>query len=378
MKIAGIICEYNPFHTGHAAHIAATRSQIGTCGAVICVMSPNFVQRGEIAILPKHIRAEAALRGGADLVIELPTEFATAGAERFARAGVELLAALNLPVTLSFASECGDVQALEAVAEALSSEAVNAAISLELKAGVSYARARERAVRAILGEGAGVLREPNNILGIEYIKAIKRLNLSDFEPFTVQRFGVSHDGGEGGGYASASRIREILRGGGSAEEYLPCPISSPVSDPSRLEAAFLYRFRTMTDYEFEALPDSGEGLWRRFRDCARSGKSVSEVIEAVKTKRYAHARIRRLALHSLLGITAEMQAKPPAYLRVLGFTKRGAEVLHEAKKHAALPIITKPADYKSALAFEARCTDIFRLALDSAAGSEWTTNPILI
>ncbi|MBQ6757341.1 MAG: nucleotidyltransferase family protein [Oscillospiraceae bacterium] len=378
MKIAGIICEYNPFHTGHAAHIAATRLQIGTDGAVVCVMSPNFVQRGEAAILPKHVRAEMALRGGADLVLELPTELATAGAERFARAGVELLSALGLPITLSFASECGDLEAMQEISDFLLSDAVHAAIALELKAGISYASARERAVRAVLRERADILKAPNNILGIEYLKAVSTLEKPNITPYTIKRLGVEHDGGEGGGYASASRIRELLRAGEDASAFLPCPVDAPISDPSKLEVAFLYRFRTMTDAEFEALPDSGEGLWRRFRDCARAGGSVSEVIEAVKTKRYAHARIRRLALHSLLGITAGMQAKPPAYLRVLGFTRRGAEVLHEAKKTAALPIITKPASSREALAFEAKCTDIYRLALDSAAGTEWTTNPILI
>ena len=209
MVVAGVIAEYNPFHAGHALHIRETRRLLGDC-AVAAVMSGNFVQRGDCAVLDKWTRARAALEGGADLVLELPTVWAASSAESFARGAAELLAAAGAATHLSFGSECGDVEALQQVAACLDSEAYQAGLRRFLDEGMPFAACRQAAARAILGRDlAGLLSQPNNNLGVEYIRALNALN-SQIRPVTVLRAGAPHDGGNHPEYPSASYLREKI------------------------------------------------------------------------------------------------------------------------------------------------------------------------
>lgn len=373
MRTVGIVAEYNPFHAGHAYHIAETRRVVGEC-AVMAVMSGSFVQRGDCAIADKWTRARAALEGGADLVLELPTVWAVSSAERFAGGAVELLAAAGVTDFLSFGSECGGADRLRQVAACLDSPDYRAELRRFLDQGLPFAVCRQAAVTELLGEeAASLLSRPNNNLGVEYIRALNALN-SGIQPVTVPRVGAGHDGGDHGEYPSASHIRgEMLAG------------RLPADNPASLrfaERAVLARLRAMTISDFEALPDSGEGLAVRLYDAARQAVTLDELYDLAKTKRYAHARIRRMVLWAALGLRESDRPEHPPYLRVLGFNGRGREVLREMKERAALPIITKPTHGKDIplLELEARCTDFYALCREKVApcGAEWSTSPIIL
>ena len=218
MRTAGIISEYNPFHRGHAWQIGELRRRLGAETAVVCAMSGSFVQRGDFAVMRTHARAEAAVRGGADLVLELPLPWAIASAEGFAAGGVGVLAATGAVDTLVFGSECGDTETLKAVAAALESESFAAYLRQGLQEGVSFAAAREAAARKLLGEKAAVLAQPNDILGVEYCKALLRQH-SALVPLALPRRGAAHDApldAAPGRYASASALRALVRAGGAA------------------------------------------------------------------------------------------------------------------------------------------------------------------
>ena len=373
MAVAGIIAEYNPFHAGHALHIRETRRLLGDC-AVAVVMSGHFVQRGDCAVLDKWTRARAALEGGADLVLELPTVWAASSAESFARGAVELLAASGVVTHLSFGSEGGDVEALQQVAACLDSGAYQAGLRRFLDEGLPFAACRQAAVREMLGRDlAGLLSQPNNNLGVEYIRALNALD-SQIRPVTVLRAGAGHDGGEHPRYPSASFVREkILAGELDAEN----PASLKYG-----ERGVLALLRAMDEEDFAALPDCGEGLSNRILRAVRQGRTLEEVYSLSKTKRYAHARIRRAALWGALGLRACDRPGHPAYLRVLGASGRGRELLREMKDRAALPVLTKPAHGKGVplLELEARCTDFYQLCRKAPGpcGLEWTTNPVML
>ncbi len=373
MVVAGVIAEYNPFHAGHALHIRETRRLLGDC-AVAAVMSGNFVQRGDCAVLDKWTRARAALEGGADLVLELPTVWAASSAESFARGAAELLAAAGAATHLSFGSECGDVEALQQVAACLDSEAYQAGLRRFLDEGMPFAACRQAAARAILGRDlAGLLSQPNNNLGVEYIRALNALN-SQIRPVTVLRAGAPHDGGNHPEYPSASYLREkIFEGELSADN----PASLKFGERGALAV-----LRAMDEGDFAALPDCGEGLSNRIFRAVRQGRTLEEVYDLAKTKRYAHARIRRAVLWGALGLRACDRPAHPPCLRVLGANGRGREVLREMKGRAALPILTKPAHGKGIplLELEARCTDFYQLCRETPGpcGLEWTASPVML
>ncbi len=396
MRAAGIICEYNPFHRGHAWHLAETKARTGA-EAVVCVMSGAFVQRGEAAILREQARAEAAVKSGADLVLALPVPWAAASAGRFAMGGVSVLDRLAICDWLSFGSECGDAAALARVAEALEQEETQAQIRLALETGCSYAAAQQIALEKLNISGAALLQNPNNTLGIEYIRAIRALN-ADLTPIAVPRLGEHDSIHTGEGFASASHIRGLLQRSESVDAHLPAAMAEilrreresgfgPVN-PAALEQGMLYRLRTMTDAEYEALPDGGEGLWQRLAGYGRREATLEAVLDGAKTKRYAHARLRRMVLAAFLGIPAGMQDRLPPYTRVLAMNDTGAKLLAQCRKTAKIPILTKPAAGKAftdfaaeVLALEARAADLWALALPDAekrsGGMFWKTSPIL-
>ena len=266
MRTAGIISEYNPFHRGHAWQIGELRRRLGAETAVVCAMSGSFVQRGDFAVMRTHARAEAAVRGGADLVLELPLPWAIASAEGFAAGGVGVLAATGAVDTLVFGSECGDTETLKAVAAALESKSFAAYLRQGLQEGVSFAAAREAAARKLLGEKAAVLAQPNDTLGVEYCKAIAR-QAAALMPLALPRRGVGHDGGAAEGFASASRIRELLINGACADEFLTpesaaicareCAAGRAPVTMANAERAILARLRAMREEDFAPFDGGG-------------------------------------------------------------------------------------------------------------------------
>lgn len=396
MKTAGIICEYNPFHAGHAWQIAEIRRTLGEDTAVVCAMSGNFVQRGDFAILRKHVRAEAAVRGGADLVLELPTPWATASAECFARGGVEVLSGTGVVDTLCFGSECAKIEKLLRLAQLLTSDDFANALRTELDKGISFAAARELAAEKMLGDDAGILRGSNDILGVEYCKALQGKNIV---PLALARMGVGHDAGEENGFASASYIREKLTANQQSDDYLTSDMAqlyaqeraagrAPVTMRTA-ERAMLARLRSMSEDEIAKYDEGNEGLFHRLYDAGRTAASMEDLLTSAKTKRYAYARLRRMVLRMYLGITPDETKKEIPYLRVLACNERGRMLLKQMKKTATLPILTKSADVRllseaaqHLFAIEARATDLYTLAYpdltQAVGGSEWTTNPVIL
>lgn len=357
MKIAGVIAEYNPLHSGHVYQLEKTRENGAT--HIVAAMSGSFVQRGEVAIFDKWTRAKAALSGGVDLVVEIPAVFAVSSANRFARAGVFILHELGADM-LSFGSECGDVEALKKAATATACVELDSKMATLLGSGISY----PRAIYEMIKEGfssdiAEIVKSPNNILAIEYINAIKGI-VPSMVPFAVKRAFTLHDSDVAiDEFASASYIRELILRGRDYSRYMPktayeaclSGISKGYSPVlmSRLEGAILYRLRTMSKGEFAAISDVSEGLENRLFEAAQNSTTLEEFYMEVKTKRYTLARIRRIAMSALLGITATDCEGLPQYIRVLAANKKGIEILKMAKGKSNIIISPKAADLRDTL-----------------------------
>ena len=394
--VAGIIAEYNPFHLGHARQLSALRHILGEDCGVVAAMSGNFVQRGECAVAEKHARAEAAVRCGVDLVLELPTAYAAATAEVFARGGVGLLAASGIVTHLCFGSEEGELAPLLELARCLEREDFAALLRENLAEGMGFAAARQRAAEAIAGGAAGCLAQPNANLGVEYLRALDRLG-GGMMPLTIRRTGAGHDSTEEGECPSASLIRGRLRRGEPWTAMVPpasagvlCRELSAGRAPASLalaERAILSALRRMDEAELRPYDGGGEGLYRRFYRAVHRGAALEEVLALAKTRRYSHARLRRLALAAWLGLPAEPE--PLCCLRVLAANSRGRALLREMKETAALPVVTRPAGGKRSspeirrlLEAEERYTDLFALCCPVLSaltpGSEMTTNPVIL
>ena len=397
MLTIGIVAEYAPFHNGHALHIRRSRELAGEDSCVVCVMSGQFIQRGEPAVFDKHSRAEAALRCGADLVLELPLPFALASAERFAYGAVALLDSLGCVDYLSFGSESGELDELLETAELLARPELDAAMRRTLREGMSFAAARQQAAEALSGRPLELLRAPNNILALEYLKALRRLR-SPIRPMTIRRVGAGHDAGEAkAGLPSASMLREKLRAGADIAPFVPPAAHAvyrreleagrgPVSILS-LETAILARLRRMQAADFAALPDATEGLDRRLMHYAHTCATLQGLYDSVKTRRYAMARIKRMVLAAFLGMTAETCPARPPYARVLAVGERGMAVLKTASERIA--VLTKPAGIRrldaqaqALFALEALATDLYALAYPDAGsrigGAEWRRSPFIL
>lgn len=399
MKIAGIVAEYNPFHTGHAYQIEQTRACLGEESAVIAVMSGNWVQQADCAIADKWTRTRLALTGGADLVLELPTVWACSTAESFARGAVSVIQACGVVDTLSFGSECGDIEGLKRVADCLDGPEYDQRVGELINNGATFAVCRQQAVEELIGIELGrLLSRPNNNLGVEYIRALKALN-SKTEPMTVLREGAAHNStGQTAQFVSATQIRMELAEGDwdAAQRYLPEGGRTLLeghtvaqSGLEQVERAILSRLRTMTAQDWERLPDCGaaEGLPRRLERAGKSCVSVDDFFEQAKTKRYTRARLSRLVLWAFLGLSEADIPEQPPYIRVLGFNERGREVLRRMKERAVLPVLTKPAHARELdeagrrlFELEARCTDLYDLCFETvpAPGREWNTDPVIL
>ena len=349
----GIVAEFNPFHNGHK-YLIDTIKNNGE-NTVTVVMSESFVQRGECACASPYARTKMALMCGADLVLSLPVPYATASAERFAFGGLSVLGGLGCVDALAFGAETNNAENLKKCADILVSGELSKALEKHLSEGVSFPVARQRAVEEISGkEIAEILSSPNNILGVEYIKAINKLGLNmGINPIT--RKGVEHDSEEAkGDFCSASAIRERLDKNESFKDFLPEESRKILEEEiknqkapanyKRLEAAIFYKLRSMSAEDFKKLPDVSEGLEYRLCDAVKTALSLDEILEKVKTKRYTHSRIRRIVVCAFLGISKEDASAPVPFIRVLGFNEKGAKILKKAKETAILPIVTKSSE----------------------------------
>lgn len=331
----GIICEFNPLHKGHIHLINSVK---GEKNGIICAMSGNFVQRGEFAVFDKFERARAAIDAGADLVIEIPSVCSTLSAQGFAKAGVDILEATGICNALAFGAECDDTDELKRIAALIKEN--DSLIKAELEKGVSYPKARQNII------SSPVLDGPNNILAIEYISQTK------LDTVAIKRIGAGHDSNDAA--FSSSEIRKHL----SPDE---------ISSLKNCEKAVLYKLRTMKEEDFLNIDDVSEGLENRIVSAVKTAKSLDELYDIIKTKRYTHSRIRRIILRAYLGITKDIP-KSPQYIRVLAFNGKGREMLSKMKKSASLPVITKYSDAKAngeeiqkLFEFESGLTDIYNL-----------------
>ena len=333
MKTVGIVAEYNPFHAGHRKQFDRIRAEFGRETAIVCAMSGNFVQRGAPAVLDKTLRAKAAVACGADLVAELPTTVSLSSAEGFAAGGVGILS--KLCDTLCFGAETGETASLMETARALLSEDFSPLLCRELDSGKSFPAARAEALTQ-MGLSGEILRRPNDILAVEYCKAILARN-SPMVPFPIRRDGDYHDQAPHRENPSATAVRRLMLEGGAWDSFVPESAraifeNAPLHSLAAGERAVLARLRTMTDGEFEALPYSGEGLWRKFMHASRREATLENILTAVKSKRYTRTRLDRMMMCAYLGITAETLSAPAPYVRVLAFNEKGRAVLSAVKK----------------------------------------------
>lgn len=399
MEIVGVVAEYNPFHRGHAFHLAETRRLIGEDAAVVCVLSGDFVQRGEAAAFSKYARAEAACRCGADLAVELPLPWALSSAEGFARGAVSLLGALGCSA-LSFGSEAGETGPLEEIARELIDPRMQGRIreKLQADATLSYAAARQRAVADRLdGERAKLLETSNNILAVEYLKALYDLRL-EMRPLTVRREGSAHDG-SGGTLKSARELRQRLYAGKAIGQDVPeaalciyereTRLGRALPDRQILETAMLSRLRALREEDYVNLSDAGDGLGLRLCRAARTEPTLDLVLSAAATRRYALSRLRRMLCCAAVGVTSADAAGLPPYARVLAATERGCGVLRRAEEGARVPIVSKPAavkglsdDCRRLFELGARSHDLWALALPAVeerrGGGDWRSSPVIL
>ena len=393
MNIYGVVAEYNPFHCGHKYHTDMMRND--GCDAVVAVMGGCYTQRGGFSIMPRREKTLAALYGGCDLVLALPVTSTVAPAQLFSRGGIGILGALGCVKKISFGSECGDISILKQCAAASSDCRIDELIAGELSAGCTYPAARQAAVKAVCGCAASeALSNPNDTLAVEYISAAAQLAPNaDF--LCVKRRGAGHNSGENDIYCSASRIREDICAGIDVSNTVPASVNKIIKEcradgrllcgSERADAALMYALRRMTQEAFARLPDISEGLENRIYNAVRSGKSVDEILNTAKTKRFTMARLRRILMYAYLGITDEMRTQPQQYVHVLGFNEKGREALTEIKKTCALPIVTgfaeaKALGSKAAAQFELECRaeDLYSLLLPNptACGSLMTDSVV--
>ncbi|MBR2877363.1 MAG: nucleotidyltransferase family protein [Clostridia bacterium] len=390
----GIVTEFNPFHNGHK-YLVDTLKQ--SCNdTVTAVMSGNFVQRGEPACMSVGRRAEMALNSGVDLLLSLPVPYVVSSAEKFAFSGVFVLDALNCLDSIAFGSECNSEEKIERCAELLLSKEFNEKVSEIVNTGISFPSAREQAVLGLYGEElAEVLRTPNDILGVEYVKALLTLK-SDMKFKTVRRTGAQHDSSEGTeNVRSASMLRSALKDIASLERFIPENSFSVLKktaeegkllDFEKFELSLLTKLRSMSSDDFRNVPDVSEGLEYRIYEAVRNSVSYKELLEKIKTKRYTLSRIRRILINSYLGITNNVVANNVPYIRVLGFNEKGAKLLREIKKNCSLPVITRSADIKNLcgegeriLKLESDSRDLYSLLLKNPdiCGKELTDKIII-
>ena len=362
MKTVGIICEYNPFHLGHARQFRLIRDLFGEDTQIVCVMSGNYVQRGMPAMWDKSTRAITALYSGADLILELPITGVLQSAEGFAHTGAEILSRLGCVDILCFGAECGNADILMHMAKQMDAPEFLQTLKEKLNEGLPYAAARQIALQ----DKENLLHSPNNILGLEYCRAILQLQ-SNLMPIAVTRNGDYHASSADHNEPSATAVRNLFPNG-SWERYVPecvAPVvnSAPWYDISFGERALLARLRGLADSEWETCAHSSEGLWSKAMQAARSETTYSSILDTVKSKRYPRTRIQRLLLCAYLGISSQDLLQKIPYVRVLAAGDRGRELLRSAKKQGDLPLVNAgqtPLD-QNYYRMECRASDLYTL-----------------
>lgn len=353
MKIAAIIAEYNPFHSGHKYQIDTIRRDLGEDTAVIAIMSGNYTQRGEVAFADKRTRAKAAVLCGANLVLELPFPYSCSSADIFARSGVHIANSLGVVDYLSFGSESGDINHIEEAAMLMSSDEYSTAFaSIKSDSTLGYAKISELAYKSISDDDFTFT--PNNILAVEYIKALKSAK-SDITPHTVKRLGAGYSDSElaGAPHQSASAIRESYD---SLKCYIPdearaCFQAATASGDmpcniDRISAAFLSYFR-LSSAAPEDIQDAGYGIYWRLKNSSLEATTFSSLISLSETKKYTNARIRRAALNCFFGVTSSDVKQMPRFTQVLAMDKTGMQILKALRKKSSISVLTKPSNYKN-------------------------------
>ncbi len=378
MKISAVICEYNPFHNGHAYQIKKMREN--GVSHVVCIMSGNFTQRGEAALFPKAIRARAALLGGADLIVELPLAYALSTADSFAFGGVDLADAMGCVNSLSFGAECPDISLLCETANLLKSEDFKETVLKHLSEGITFAAARQRAVLDMGCEKhSELLSHPNNILAISYLS---HLSGRDILPEVIVRKGASHhsksaeDGTASAGYIRNHCFDEEI------EELVPKSAFSLYKEafskghyfrPNECaDKMILSKLRSMTPLDLKLLPDLSEGIEHRLYKAVRQAITLEELYTLIKSKRYTMARVRRLVMAAYLGLSAGEAYTAVRHCNIIGMNERGAEVLSLINKNGKLIASHSPKRLKELLPecsdkIDRDCmsTDLYNLMLKS-------------
>ncbi len=343
MKVAGIISEYNPFHNGHLYHIEETKKNTG-CDCTVAVMSGNFVMRGETALYNKFIRAKSAVLGGVDLVLELSVPYALSSSEYFSFAGVSVLDSLNVLDCISFGSEEGDISSLARIADCLLEPTTIEKIKENQKQGVPVFSAISK---EFSDKDKNVLEKPNNILAINYIKALKRLN-SKIAPYTVKRKNVGYNESKiKENFASATGIREMLKNGEDIKELIPelsynlIKEEKPVFEES-IDDIITYLLRIKNPEDLLKYADVNEGIENLIIKTALREFGIKDIAMGVKSKRYTYTRIKRILYNILLDIDKSEREIKPQFARVLAFNEKGKDLLSQIKKKSDIPVFTNP------------------------------------
>ena len=376
MSVTGIIAEFNPLHNGHK-YLINTAKQNGS--HVIVVLSSDFVQRGDCAVYSKEIRTKSALMCGADLVIELPTIWSMAGAEKFALGGISLLKSTNVVDSITFGSQNENFAIFYDIASFLNSDEYTTEIKQRLSENKTFATIREDILKEKFNIKNNLLKDGNNILAIEYIRACLNLEFNAKINF-VKRIGTTHDSADTvDNFSSASYIREHLKTNkfSNISKYIPSELlslylNSDMADLSRIHSAILFKLRSMMEEDFKTLPDISEGIENRFYKAVKTAENFEELLQNLKTKRYTLSRIRRLVLNAALGISANNSPALPPYIRVLGFNNNGEKLVKEISKSSFIPVVVNS---KQALNLhgeaefvfkqQSKITDLYNLTLYS-------------
>jgi len=415
MSVLGIIAEFNPFHNGHRHFIRSAR-QYYDFQAVICVISGNFVQRGDAAICSKWARTQMALQSGADLVVEIPFCFAVRSAYNFARGGLQLLDRMGVVSHLAFGSEQGHLEKLSVVAHALARETPDFKKLLQQyqKQGYSFPAARVKALNETAELGIddldNLMIQPNNILALEYLRVLEEYAIP-FQPITVARIGTGYHSPELAPYASASAIRQVIMQNPSDQRL---PISIPEgamsvlkqeinngrapTDLNALEETIIYRLRTISQESLFRTYEVSEGLEHRIMQAAACSGSLAELKQSIKSKRFNLTKINRLLLYSLLDVSSQQildfDHHGPLYIHILGFSTKGRKILQEIKNKSTLPIFNRGSDVKQAandfshstrqamLALDVRASNIYSLTYPNPSARkaylDFTTSPVFL
>ena len=370
LGICGIIAEFNPLHNGHKYLIDCAKSSGNT---VVCVISGNFVQRGDVAIVPKFTRVQMAMNCGADIVVELPVPWSMSTAQNFALGAVSQLLAVGVD-TLYFGSECASIEELNKVADILLSNNFKSKLSNAQTDGATFASTRSKIVSEILGYDSAILDSPNDTLAVEYICASKKLG-ADLLFVPIRRIGSGHNDTQiTDDISNATLIREELHKGNEVYKYIPNECadllsSSPIADIIRLDTAIVSRLKLLSKDELRNLPDISEGIDNLLYNCIREATNFDDLLCRMKTKRYTLARVRRLILSAFLGVDNRYFGQEPPYVRVLGFRSNKLNTISNA---SSKPIITKVSQIKKLnnnaidlFEKENQINEIYALSLDN-------------